>query len=76
VHLLKVYSSKCLEGRFCELRPNGVLGNWASPSCHGVHTALEHIHSPRTGVCCLRYVVSRRRVKAQDGSLSSSQMKG
>src|SRR5687767_15960605 len=28
--------------------------------------ALEHIHSPPIGVCCVRHVASGRRLKAQD----------
>src|SRR5215212_4567826 len=37
----------------CELRLNGVLGSSALPWCSFVLCALEHIHSPRIGVCCL-----------------------
>jgi hypothetical protein len=33
---------------------------------------LEHIHSSRTGVCCVRYAASGGRVKAQDSYLPSS----
>jgi len=32
--------------------------------------AIAHIHSPKSGVSCLRCVASRRRVKAQDSYLS------
>jgi hypothetical protein len=33
--------------------------------------ALEHIHSPPIGVCCVRHVASGRHVRAQDSYLSS-----
>jgi hypothetical protein len=39
------------------------------PWVSDVLCAMTHIHSPKTGVCCLRYVASRGRVKAQDGYL-------
>jgi hypothetical protein len=32
-------------------------------------SALEHIHDPQIGVCCVCYVASWRRVKAQDSYL-------
>jgi hypothetical protein len=33
--------------------------------------ALEHIHSPPLGVCCVRHVASGRRLMEQDSYLSS-----
>jgi hypothetical protein len=54
-HRRKGYSPKCLDATFSEGRR--FLG------------ALEHIHSPRIGVWCLRCVASGRRVKAQDSYL-------
>src|SRR5215207_7002144 len=54
-HQMKGYSPKCLDATFAEGRR--FLG------------ALEHIHSPRIGVWCLRCVASGRRVKAQDSYL-------
>src|SRR5215208_7156226 len=50
-------SPECVELEFYEVQ--------ALPSCSGAHTALEHIHSPKTGVCCLRCVASRCHVRAQ-----------
>src|SRR5215217_1179073 len=59
-----------------ELRHNGVLRSSALPWCSGALCSMAHIHSPQTGVCCLRYVASQRRVqrrvKAQDSYLPSS----
>src|SRR5215211_1196814 len=42
-----------------ELRLYGVLGSSGLPSCSVVLSAMEHIHSPKTGVCCLRYAANR-----------------
>ena len=45
------YSPKLIDGEvFSEGR--------SLPLCCGTHTALEHIHSPMTGVSCLRCVAS------------------
>jgi hypothetical protein len=41
-----------------ELRLDGVPGNSDLPWCSCAHTALEHIHPPKTGVCCFRYVAT------------------
>jgi hypothetical protein len=68
----RLYSPKCSEVEFYEVRRDGVLRSSALSWCSDVFCALEHIHSPHTGVSYLRYVASRRRVKAQDRSLSSS----
>ena len=46
-----------------------------SPNFRRVFCAIEHIHFPKTRVCYLRYVTNRRRVKAQDGYLSSFQIR-
>jgi hypothetical protein len=56
---------------FTEVRGRLILRSSAYLLCHGAHTTLEHIHSPKTLVCYSCYVVSRRRVKAQDGYLFS-----
>src|SRR5215212_7831223 len=37
----------------------GVLGSSVLPWCSVVLSAMAHIHSPNTGVCCLRYVTGR-----------------
>ena len=58
----KAYSPECVEGY--------------SRNFRRVFCAIEHIHFPKTRVCYLRYVASRRRVKAQDGYLSSFQIRG
>jgi hypothetical protein len=60
-HRRKGYSPKCLDATFSEGRR--FLG------------ALEHIHSPRIGVWCLRCVASGRRVKAQDSYLPTFQIR-
>src|SRR5215217_2516273 len=46
-----LYSPECVEGKFCELRRDGVLGNSALSWCSDVLCALAHIHSPYTSVC-------------------------
>jgi hypothetical protein len=63
-----------MEGEFCEveLPIHGVLGSSALSWCSEVLCALAHIHSPHTGVSCVRYVVSGHHVKAQDSYLPSS----
>src|SRR5215211_3597981 len=43
---------------YCELPLYGVLGSSALPWCSDVFCAMAHIHSPKTGVCCLRCVAS------------------
>src|SRR5215203_6401417 len=52
----EAYSPKCVEGLFCELRPNGVLRSSALPWCYDTLGAMAHIHSPLKGVCCSRCV--------------------
>src|SRR5215211_2857688 len=37
----------------------GILGSSVLPWCSVVLSAMAHIHSPKTGVCCLRYVTGR-----------------
>src|SRR5215217_2154423 len=50
----------CRLGRgYAELRLHGVLGSSVLPWCSVVLSAMAHIHSPKTGVCCLRYVTGR-----------------
>src|SRR5829696_5733001 len=44
---------------FTRLRGMGFLGSSALPWCSSVLCAMAHIHSPKTGVCCLRYVTGR-----------------
>jgi hypothetical protein len=39
-----------------ELPIYGVLGSSVLPWCSVVLSAMAHIHYPKTGVCCLRYV--------------------
>src|SRR5215212_10622131 len=66
------YSPECVEWGFSEVRIHGVLGSSAVSWCSGTLCDMAHIHSPKTGVCCLRYVASRCRVKAQDSYLPPS----
>src|SRR5215216_3929861 len=59
-----------------------ILSAWKENSANFVMTefsevrrflcVLEHIHSSRTGVCCVRCAASGGRVKAQDSYLPSS----
>ena len=51
---------------------DGVLRSSVLSWYSDVLCALEHIHLPHTGVCCVRCVASGGRVKAQDSYLSSS----
>src|SRR5215212_5991034 len=55
---LCLYSPECVEGEFSEveLPIYGVLRSSALPWGSDVLCAMAHIHSPHTGVCCLRYV--------------------
>src|SRR5215210_3417647 len=43
-----------------QLRLNGVLRSSALSWCYDTLCAMAHIHPPKTGVCCLRYVTGRR----------------
>ena len=56
---LASYSPQCVEYEFCELRMYGVLGSSVLPWCSVVLSAMAHRPSPKTGVCCLRYVTGR-----------------
>ena len=54
-----------LEGKFCELRHNGVLRSSSKKYRNLAH--LRDTPTPRTGVCCLRCVASRRRARLEAG---------
>src|SRR5215211_3136023 len=44
------YSPYCVEGKFCELRVDGVLRSSSAPLCHGAHTFAQDgrmLHSSR-----------------------------
>jgi hypothetical protein len=62
--------------RFEAPRPASVVGVFpevrALPLCSEALSVLANIQIPHTRVCCVRYVVGRRRVKAQDSYLPSS----
>src|SRR5215212_11691856 len=42
---------------FTQVRGIRILGSSALPWCSGALCFMAHIHSPHTGVCCLRYVL-------------------
>ena len=63
------YSPECVEEEFCELRHNGVLRSSGLPWGSDVFCAPAHIHSPKPGVCCLRYVASRMTPREGAGQL-------
>src|SRR5215208_6690163 len=63
------YSPECVEWAFSEVRTHGVLRSSALSWCSEVFCAMAHIHSPHTGVCCLRYVASRLTPREGAGQL-------
>jgi hypothetical protein len=63
-----VYAAFCREVLYQRFRSSEKLSGLKGT----LGRALEHIHSSQTGVCCVHYVASGRRVKAQDSYLSSS----
>src|SRR5215203_4643297 len=63
----RLYSPKCLEGKFCELRVDGVLRSSSLSRCSDVLCAMAHIHFPKTRVRCLRYLPLGRRTHLKGG---------
>src|SRR5215212_5085143 len=67
-----IHRSEVPGRRILQTSPFGHSPKFGRFLCYGALCVIEYIHSPKPGVCCLRYVASRGRVKAQDSYLPPS----